>query len=137
MIKGYLAFGVFITILLVGLANLAQSQSKILSKEKQISAAVSSAPDNMQEQAEVIGYNGQGELTTLRRNNQLVCLADDPEQSNFHVSCYHKDLEPFMKRGRELKAKGLSRKQVDSLRRKEIKSVRLICLLVSQWHYTR
>lgn len=115
------AGGVFIAVLLMGIVSLAQSQSKIPSKEKQISAAVSPAPDNMQEQAKVMGYNGQGELTTLREgDNQLVCVADDPGQSNFHVSCYHKDLEPFMERGRELKAKGMSRKQVDSLRRKEI-----------------
>ena len=70
-----------------------------------------------------MGYNAEGELITLREgSNQLICIADDPGQSNFHVSCYHKDLEPFMKRGRELKAKGMSRKKVDSLRREEIKA---------------
>ena len=118
-----IAWGVNVTILLMGVAGLAQGQSKVLSKEMQVSAAVSPAPDNMQEEAKVMGYNAEGELITLREgSNQLICIADDPGQSNFHVSCYHKDLEPFMKRGRELKQKGMSRKKVDSLRREEIKA---------------
>ncbi len=71
----------------------------------------------------MLGYNVEGELKTLRKGtNELICLADDPEQSNFHTSCYHEGLSPFMKRGRELKTQGLSRKKVDSLRRVEIKS---------------
>lgn len=97
------------------------AQSDIRSPEKQIEAAVSPAPKSLRSEATVMGYNGKGELVTLRKgSNQLICVADDPEQSNFHVSCYHKDLEPFMRRGRELSAKGLSRQQVDSLRRQEI-----------------
>lgn len=117
------AWGVSMIILLVGVASLAQGQSKVLSNKMQVSAAVSPAPDNMQEEAKVMGYNAEGELITLREgSNQLICIADDPEQSNFHVSCYHKDLEPFMKRGRELKQKGMSRKKVDSLRREEIEA---------------
>lgn len=102
-------------------AGLAEGQSKQLSEESQIQAAVSPAPENMQDQATVMGYDANDNLVQLRKGeNQLVCIADDPEQKNFHVACYHKDLEPFMKRGRELKAEGLSRKKIDSLRRKEI-----------------
>lgn len=96
-------------------------QSTKLSKDDQIKAAVSPAPANLQEEATVMGYNEDRKLVTLREgSNQLICLADNPDQSNFHVACYHEDLEPFMRRGRELKAKGFSRKKVDSLRRKEI-----------------
>jgi hypothetical protein len=54
--------------------------------------------------------------------NEMICLADDPQNSNFHVACSHKDLEPFMKRGRELREKGMSRKEIDLIRRSEIKS---------------
>ncbi len=97
------------------------AQPDTLSKEDQIKAAVSPAPDEMKEGARVLGYSDDGELTTLREgSNQLICIADDPQQDNFHVACYHKDLEPFMKRGRELKAEGLSREKADSIRYKEI-----------------
>ncbi|WP_445664147.1 hypothetical protein [Fodinibius sp. AD559] len=97
------------------------TQPDTLSKEDQIKAAVSPAPDGMKEGAKVLGYDDSGKLTTLREgSNQLICIADDPGQANFHVACYHKALEPFMKRGRELKAKGLSREKVDSIRYKEI-----------------
>lgn len=102
-------------------AGLVKAQSTNLSKEEQIEAAVSPAPETMQDNATVIGYDDNENLVTLREGeNKLICIADDPSQKNFHVACYHKDLEPFMKRGRELKAKGLSRKEIDSLRRKEI-----------------
>lgn len=114
--------GVFVIGLVLAVSGLSEAQSDTLSAEKQIKAAVSAAPEGMQEGAKVMGYNDSGDLFTLREGtNQLICLADDPEQKNFHVACYHKDLEPFMRRGRELKDKGLSRKKVDSLRREEIK----------------
>jgi len=51
----------------------------------------------------VLGYNASGEAVTLRKGtNDLNCLADDPGQKDFSVACYHKDLEAFMARGREL-----------------------------------
>jgi len=110
----------FVSIILIVVSS-AFSQSKSLLKKHQIKAAVSPAPSDLQKGAKVLGYNEQGELIPLREgNNHLICIADNPKQENFHVSCYHKDLEPFMKRGRELKAKGLSKKKVDSVRREEI-----------------
>lgn len=108
------------TIFLLG-TSVSYAQPDTLSKENQIKAAVSPAPDGMKEGARVLGYNDSGDLTTLREgSNPLICISDDPQQDNFHVACYHKALEPFMKRGRELKAKGLSREKVDSIRYKEI-----------------
>jgi hypothetical protein len=113
--------GMFVVGLLLSVIGLSEAQSNIHSAEKQIKAAVSPAPEDLQAGAEVMGYDKNGNLITLREGtNQLICIADDPEQKNFHVACYHEDLEPFMKRGRELQAKGFSRKKVDSLRRKEI-----------------
>lgn len=103
--------------------SIGKAQSEIRPKEDQIAAAVSPAPASMQAEASVLGYKQNGELTMLREgSNQLICLADDPEQSNFHVSCYHKDLEPFMALGRKLRAKGFSRAKVDSMRRVEIEA---------------
>lgn len=112
-----------VTISLVYNSYSAVAQSAKANKKNQIKAAVSAAPDNLKAEATVLGYDSQGNLTTFRDGtNELICLADDPRQSNFHVTCYHQDLHPFMKRGRELKAQGLSRKKVDSLRQQEIKS---------------
>ncbi|MFH5832315.1 hypothetical protein ACG2F4_01550 [Halalkalibaculum sp. DA3122] len=101
----------------------AQAQNDTPSKEQQIAAAVSAAPPNKQEGAKVYGYTRQGKLTTLREgSNELICLADNPGDARFHVACYYKELDPFMKRGRELRAEGLSRMEVDSIRKVEIEA---------------
>ena len=42
-----------------------------------------------------------------------------------HVACYHRGLEPFMARGRELRTQGLKGAQVDSVRFAEVKSGKL------------
>lgn len=124
--KFTLQVGISCLVLAVVCTGVSMAQSNVLSAEKQIKAAVSPAPEDMQDEATVKGYNEEGELTTLREgSNELICVADDPEQSNFHVACYHKDLEPFMERGRELKAQGMPTEKVDSLRREEIKSGKL------------
>ena len=96
-------------------------QSVIPTPEQQIRAAVSPAPEDMQEAAAVLGYNEQGELVLLREgSNELICLADDPNDDRFHTACYHKDLEPFMKRGRDLRAEGKSSEEVRNIRLQEI-----------------
>ncbi|WP_372634166.1 hypothetical protein [Fodinibius sp.] len=101
-------------------------QQTLPDSRQQISAAVSAAPESMQAGAMVLGYNADTTLSTLREGtNNLICIADNPRDSEFHVACYHKDLDPFMERGRELKAKGMSRKEVDLIRRSEIKSGQL------------
>ncbi|GAA5523216.1 hypothetical protein LQ318_15740 [Aliifodinibius salicampi] len=102
---------------------LVRGQHNLPDSQQQISAAVSAAPENLQQEATVLGYDADTTLATLREGtNELICLADDPRDPNFHVACYHNDLEPFMKRGRELREKGMSRKEVDLIRRSEIKS---------------
>ena len=69
----------------------------------QIASAIQAAPKERRSAATVLGYNGKGEVVTLRKgSNDLHCLADDPGDKTFSVACYHKDLEPFMARGREL-----------------------------------
>lgn len=103
--------------------NPVRGQQDLPDSQQQILAAVSAAPEEMQAEAMVLGYNADTTLSTLREgSNNLICVADDPRDSEFHVACYHKDLDPFMARGRELKAKGMSRKEVDLIRRSEIKS---------------
>lgn len=99
------------------------AQQTIPSRQQQIKAAVQAAPPSFRAGAKVYGYNPQGNWTTLREgSNELICIADDPAQSNFHVACYAASLEPFMKRGRQLREKGFTRKQVDQQRRQEIEA---------------
>ncbi len=99
------------------------AQSNIPTADQQIQAAISPAPEAMQDGAKVLGYNELGEMVTLRRgSNELICLADNPNDDRFHVACYHHELEPFMKRGRELRAKGKSGDKMNEVRKKEIES---------------
>ena len=74
------------------------------SKEIQIKTAVLAAPEEDRAAAATIyGYNEKNEFVLLRKGtNEMVCLADDPAQNGLNVSCYHKDLHPFMERGRVL-----------------------------------
>lgn len=106
------------------LAQLAQAQ--IPSAEVQIEGAVLAAPEDMRAGAMVYGYNPKGEFVVLRKgSNEMVCLADDPKQEGFSVSCYHKNLEAFMARGRELKAAGKSFQEIFDTREAEVKSGKL------------
>ena len=93
---------------------------------QQIAAAVLALPQSMRDGATVLGYSANGKLGTLRAGtNGMICLADDPVQNNFHVACYHASLEPFMARGRALRAQGESRARVDTVRYAEIESGKL------------
>lgn len=88
----------------------------------QIAGAVLAAPEDRRAAAKVLGFDGAGSLITLREGtNEQVCLADNPKIEGFNVACYHKDLEPFMARGRELTAQGITEdRQRDDIRYKEI-----------------
>jgi hypothetical protein len=86
----------------------------------QIASAILAAPKERREQATVLGYDAKGDVVTLRKgSNDMVCLADDPADKAFSVACYHKDLEPFMARGREL-AKQYKGKERHEERWKEV-----------------
>ncbi|MDF1502206.1 hypothetical protein [Roseisolibacter sp. H3M3-2] len=93
---------------------------------EQIAAAVLPLPAEQRASATVLGYDAGGRLVTLREGTGAMrCLADDPKQENFHVACYHKALEPFMARGRSLRAEGVTGTQVDTVRFKEIAAGKL------------
>jgi len=92
---------------------------------RQIAAAESPLPLNLQKGARVLGYNDQGKLITLRPgSNDMICVADDPAGKQFHVACYHKSLEPFMARGRQLHAMKKSKEAVDSTRLRDVRTGR-------------
>jgi hypothetical protein len=97
-----------------------------LSAPQQIASAVLPAPKDLRDDATVLGYTPQGKLTTLRQGKgALICLASNPKSDRFHVACYHRSLEPFMARGRALRAEGVKGDQVDSVRFHEIRSGKL------------
>jgi hypothetical protein len=89
--------------------------------EVQIAAATLAAPADLRAGAAVLGYNAQGELVKLREGkNELICLANDPTKTSSSVACYHKDLEPYMARGRELAAQKITGQKRNDIRWKEV-----------------
>jgi hypothetical protein len=87
----------------------------------QIAGAVLAAPAELREGAAVLGYNAEGKLVRIREGkNELICLASDPSKTAFNVACYHKDLEPFMARGRELLAEKVTGAKRNEIRFKEM-----------------
>jgi hypothetical protein len=105
-------------------AQSAASVGTVLPAAQQITAAIAAAPAEFRDGATVLGYNDGKKLVTLREGKgDMICLADDPNDAErFHVVCYHKALEPFMARGRALRAEGVTGPQVDTVRFKEIKT---------------
>ncbi len=102
-------------------------QPMIPSVEIQIKTAVLAAPEEFRSDATVLGYSKDGKLVTLRKgSNDLICLADDPAVKGFNVASYHKDLEPFMSRGRELKAEGKKGKEIVYIRTNEVNDGSLV-----------
>jgi hypothetical protein len=115
------------TLLLAISLNFAKAQSSIPSTEAQAKVAVLAAPEDKRDGAMVYGYNDKKELTVLRKgSNEMVCIADDPAVKGINVSCYHKDLDPFMARGRALKKEGKGHQEIFDTREKEVKSGKLV-----------
>lgn len=101
------------------------AQAPIPPKEEQVAAALLPLPENLRDAAKVMGYDAAGKFTTLREGKGMICLAQYPKEPRFHVSCYHESLEPFMARGRDLRAAGTPETQVDTVRFAEVKSGKL------------
>ncbi len=114
---------------ILALSTLLSSQfllAQVPTAEIQLKTAVLAAPEEKRAGAMVYGYDAKGEFVVLRKGtNELICIADNPNQKGFSVSCYHKDLEPFMARGRELKAGGKSFQEIFDIREAEAKSGKL------------
>ncbi|MDH5315778.1 MAG: hypothetical protein OEW44_04805 [Gemmatimonadota bacterium] len=90
--------------------------------EQQVASAVLPMPEGLRAGATVLGYREAGKLVELRKGtNGMICLADDPTSPAFHVACYHEGMEPFMARGRQLRAEGVTGDQVDTVRYREAK----------------
>ena len=89
----------------------------------QIKLALLAAPQEKKDSCTVYGYGADKELILLRKgSNELICLADNPDEPDFSVACYYKELEPFMQRGRELRKQGIKDQQLFDEREKEVKA---------------
>lgn len=88
-----------------------------------IKTAVLAAPEDLREGATVLARDANGEMVVLRKGtNEMICLADDPNQKGLNVSCYHRDLEPFMARGRALQKEGKTFQEIFDIREAEVKA---------------
>ncbi|SHG33601.1 hypothetical protein [Flagellimonas flava] len=96
------------------------------SKEWQIKTALMAVPADYKDGAKVYGYDATGNFVTLQEgNNDYIALAHDPKKEKFSTAAYHKDLDAFMARGRELKAQGKSFQEIFDIRESEVKSGKL------------
>ncbi|MEM9114875.1 MAG: hypothetical protein AAGD10_15085 [Myxococcota bacterium] len=91
--------------------------------ESQIAGALLAAPEDMRAEATVMAYASEGELEVVRNgSNTLICLASPPTKPSFQAACYHRDLEPFMARGRALRKEGVTGEENKQQRWKEVES---------------
>jgi hypothetical protein len=103
------------------LASTVVAAADMPAPEVQIAGAVLAAPPELREGAAVLGYGPQGELVRLREGkNELICLANDSSKSRFSVACYHRDLEPYMARGRELLGQKVTGQKRNDMRWQEV-----------------
>ena len=101
--------------------------SMIPAPDVQVKTALMAAPADKRSSAMVYGYSPKNEFVVLQKGtNEFICLADDPAQKGLSVSCYHRDLEPFMKRGRELKQEGKKPNEILEMRESEVKAKKLM-----------
>ena len=95
-------------------------------QQRAVAEAVAALPEEFRATASVRArQEGRADLVELRRGDgPYICLTDDPTDDRFHVACYHASLDPFMARGRELRAEGMTT-GVDSVRFAEVAAGRL------------
>jgi hypothetical protein len=102
------------------------AQATIPPASQQIAGAVLPLPTDQRALATVMGYGADGKLAVIRKGTgDMICLASDPKQKEFHAACYHNDMEPFMARGRALRASGVKGGEVDTVRFREVKEGKL------------
>jgi hypothetical protein len=118
--------GIILLLILCPIRFNSIAQIKVPAPEVQIKSALLAAPADKKDGATIYGYSANKEFILLRKgSNELICLADDPGQPEFSVACYHRDLDPFMKRGRDLRKLGKSTKEIFDTREKEVKAGKL------------
>jgi hypothetical protein len=128
----FLRFIPVLALSLFGMAASAQTTPAVpaprltLTADQQIAVAVTPLPKEFRDSATVLGYGADGKLVELRPGRgAMVCLAPDPARERVQAACYHRSLEPFMARGRQLRAEGVRGDQIDSVRFAEVRSGKL------------
>lgn len=111
------------TFALLSLVLFCCTGQEIPNKEAQIAQAILAAPEHQRDGASIMGFDSNGEMIVVREgSNDFICVADDPNRDGFSVAAYHKSLDGFMRRGRELRKKGLNAKEVFDKREEEVKA---------------
>ncbi len=99
----------------------------INTNEALVATALMAAPEESREACTVIGFDVNGDFVTFKEGtNDLICIVDNLNQKGFNAACYHKSLEPFMARGRELKAEGKNPQEIFDIREQEAKDGLLV-----------
>ena len=112
-----------VLLLVISMQLISCAQEAVPDRQNQIAAAVMAAPEEGRANATVYGYDRNGEYVELRSGtNNLICVSDDPARPGFQSVCYHKDLLPFMNRGRELQKEGRTSQEIFDIREQEAKS---------------
>ncbi len=107
--------------LALGCLATASTAAEPADADAQLAAAIQAAPDDRRDGARVLGWDDDGKVVELRAgSNDLVCLAARPGTPQWSVACYHESLEPFMARGRELLAQGITGEERIAMREQEI-----------------
>lgn len=79
------------------------AHSQSLSKDDLIAGAVSAAPEHLRNGATVLSIENGNAIELRKGTNNIICISDEQGNDSFSVTCYHKSLEPYMARGRELR----------------------------------
>jgi len=99
------------------------AKNELASADIQIKSALLAAPKEKRDSCTVYGYSADKQLILLRQGtNEMICLADNPDDPGFSVACYVKELEPFMQRGRELRKQGIKDDSLFNEREKEVQA---------------
>jgi hypothetical protein len=99
------------------------SKNELPSAAIQIKSALLAAPQEKRDSCTVYGYSADKQFILLKQGtNEMICLADNPDEPGFSVACYVRDLEPFMQRGRDLRKQGIKDEQLFDEREKEVKA---------------
>lgn len=113
---------IFIITLLITYASFGQTNLQHIIND---ATAPLDEPDKAN--ATVMALNADMDYYVIKEGtNHLICLADNPNQKNFNVACYHKSLEPFMARGRVLKKEGKTRGEIEEIREAEAVEGKLV-----------
>ncbi|MEM7658721.1 MAG: hypothetical protein AAF399_21535 [Bacteroidota bacterium] len=95
----------------------------VVNSELQMATAVLAMPEEDRANATLLGYAADGTVVVMREGtNQMIGLADDPNKEGFNAAAYHEELEPFMTRGRALKAEGKTFEEIFDIREEEAKA---------------